>query len=141
MSATTTAPAGTADEDETRLSRAQSKAVRQRSLRLLGDLMRPHRKGLWLAGVLVVVSTVAQVAGPALIATAIDTTLVRLRDHGEWGPLLLVGGLYVVAAAVAGLSISGYVRTAARVSQGILLDLRRRVFRQTQRLSLEFHES
>ncbi|GAA4848477.1 ABC transporter ATP-binding protein [Luteimicrobium xylanilyticum] len=146
MSATRAAPGpagttGTEDEDETRLSRVQSRAVRQRSLRLLVDLMRPHRKGLWVAGILVVLSTVAQVAGPALIAAAIDTTLARLRDHGEWGPLLMVGGLYVVAAAVAGLSIAGYVRTAARVSQGILLDLRQRVFRQTQRLSLEFHES
>ncbi|PJI93325.1 ABC transporter ATP-binding protein [Luteimicrobium subarcticum] len=137
----TTEPSATHDEDESRLSAERSKEVRARSLRLLRDLLRPHGRLLWAAGVLVVVSTIAQVAGPALIATAVDHTLAPLHDDGDWGPLLLVGVAYVVAAVVAGFGINGYVRVAARVSQNVLLDLRRRVFRQTQRLSMEFHES
>ena len=36
---------------------------------------------------------------------------------------------------------AGYVTSTARLSQAMLLDLRKRVFRHTQRLSLEFHET
>ena len=36
--------------------------------------------------------------------------------------------------------IAWYTVLSARISQAILLDLRKRVFRHTQRLSLEFHE-
>jgi ATP-binding cassette subfamily B protein len=133
------APQGVTDEENSDLSKERSRAIRARSGRLLRDLLRHHKRALWASGVLVVVSTIAQVAGPALIATAVDSTLPSLRK-GDWAPLSLVGALYVVAAVTAGVCIAGYIRYAARVSQGVLLDLRRRVFRQTQRLSLEFHE-
>ena len=49
-------------------------------------------------------------------------------------------GAYLVAALLGGVLTAATVRASARVSQTILLDLRRRVFRHTQRLSLEFHE-
>ena len=48
--------------------------------------------------------------------------------------------LYLAAAiATAGMTAL-YVTSTARLSQAMLLDLRVRVFRHTQRLSLEFHE-
>src|SRR5690606_29152123 len=56
-------------------------------------------------------------------------------------PLAVIGGAYLAAAVLAGITIGAYRRVAARIAQGVLLELRRRVFRQTQRLSLEFHES
>src|SRR4029079_7779849 len=44
--------------------------------------------------------------------------------------------------AVGGAALIGwYVVVAARLTQTIMLDLRKRIFRHTQRLSLEFHES
>ncbi|MFJ4209771.1 ABC transporter ATP-binding protein [Paenarthrobacter sp. NPDC089675] len=136
MSATTF---GTANEDNTLLSKADSKAVRRRSLALLASLIRPVRLRFWLTIVMVVVSQLTRVAGPALIAFGIDHALPALQS-GNNGPLVLVGVLYIAAAiATAGMTAL-YVTSTAKLSQAMLLDLRVRVFRHTQRLSLEFHE-
>ncbi len=133
-------PTDATADDATRLDVATSAAVRARSLHLLGDLLRPRTRALALAGVLVVVATLGQVAGPALVAIAIDSAVPALAD-GDPGPLVTVGAAYLVAAVLGGLCAGAYVRAAARIAQGVLLELRRRVFRHTQRLSLEFHES
>lgn len=134
-----TATFGTANEDNAHLSKSESKAVRRRSLSLLGSLIRPVRLRFWLTIAAVVLSQAARVAGPALIAFGIDHALPALRA-GDNLPLVLAGVAYLAAAvATAGLTAL-YVTSTARLSQAMLLDLRVRVFRQTQRLSLEFHE-
>lgn len=133
-------PTDAATDDETRLGKEASRAVRSRSMRLLGDLLRPHKRALGWAAVLVVASTLGQVAGPWLVAVAIDKAVPALQD-GSVTPLVLTGAGYLVAAVLGGVAAGAYVRAAARIAQAVLLDLRRRVFRQTQRLSLEFHES
>ncbi|MFC7406629.1 ABC transporter ATP-binding protein [Georgenia alba] len=131
----------TTNEDDFNLGRDESRAVRRRSLRLLGNLLAPHKKPLLVAVLLVVTSTVGQVAGPALVAVTIDQAIPALLDRGDAGPLATFGALYIVAAVAGGLAAGAYIRQAARIAQGVMLDLRRRVFRQTQRLSLEFHET
>ncbi|QQQ61807.1 ABC transporter ATP-binding protein [Paenarthrobacter ureafaciens] len=136
MSATTF---GTANEDNTLLSKADSKTVRRRSLALLASLIRPVRLRFWLTIVMVVVSQLTRVAGPALIAFGIDHALPALQS-GDNGPLVLVGVLYIAAAVATAGMTALYVTSTARLSQTMLLDLRVRVFRHTQRLSLEFHE-
>ncbi|WP_020015265.1 ABC transporter ATP-binding protein [Promicromonospora sukumoe] len=133
-------PTDAAADDETRLGKEASRAVRSRSMRLLGDLLRSHKRALAWAAVLVVASTLGQVAGPWLVAVAIDKAVPALQD-GSVTPLVLTGAGYLVAAVLGGVAAGAYVRAAARIAQAVLLDLRRRVFRQTQRLSLEFHES
>ncbi|WP_298454783.1 ABC transporter ATP-binding protein [uncultured Cellulomonas sp.] len=131
---------GVADEDNTDPDRGQSRSIRRRSLRLLSSLLESRRPDFALAVTLVVLAQAARVAGPPLIALGIDAGLPAARD-GDPSRIALIGGAYVLAALVAGACTAGYIRVAARVSQAVLLDLRRRVFRQTQRLSLEFHES
>jgi ATP-binding cassette subfamily B protein len=133
-------PTDAAADDETRLGKEASRSVRRRSMHLLGDLLRPHKKALAWAAVLVVASTLGQVAGPWLVAVAIDQAVPALQD-GSATPLVLSGAGYLGAAILGGVAAGAYVRAAARIAQAVLLDLRRRVFRQTQRLSLEFHES
>ena len=136
MSATTF---GTANEDNAHLSKGESKTVRRRSLALLGSLIRPVRRRFWLTIAAVVLSQATRVLGPVLIAFGIDGALPALRA-GDNFPLVLTGAAYLAAAlATAGLTAL-YVTSTARLSQTMLLDLRVRVFRQTQRLSLEFHE-
>ncbi|MCP2265316.1 ABC transporter ATP-binding protein [Promicromonospora thailandica] len=133
-------PTDAATDDATLLGKEASRAVRRRSMRLLGDLLRPHTKALAWAALLVVASTLGQVAGPWLVAVAIDRAVPALAD-GSGTPLALTGAGYLAAAVLGGVAAGAYVRAAARIAQAVLLDLRRRVFRQTQRLSLEFHES
>jgi len=137
--ATTT---GTANEDQVDLSRADSKAVRQRSVQLLGSLISPVRGRFIFTVILVVLSQAARVAGPLLIAYGIDSALPALMGANPRPlPLILTGGGYIVAALIASILTAWYLTATARLSQAMLLDLRIRVFRHTQRLSLEFHES
>lgn len=132
-----TGPAAAHDEDADLA--LHPREVRRRSLALLGSLLRPVARRVWLTALVVVGAQLALVAGPALVALGIDRGLPALRA-GDAAPLLAVAGTYAVAALVAGVLTAATVRFAARVSQAVLLDLRRRVFRHTQRLSLEFHE-
>ncbi len=131
--------AGVLNEDDVLLDRDRSRSVRARSFTLLGSLIRPNRRQFAWTVLLVVVSQAARVAGPAIIAFGIDRALPALVA-GD--PLLLwtAGGTYLLAAVLASVLTAGYVRATAQLSQAMLLDLRLRVFRHTQRLSLEFHE-
>jgi len=130
---------GTEGEERTDYTIAESRAIRRRSIRLLGSLMSPVRGLIAMTILVVVVSTAAQVAGPALIAFGIDRGLPALLD-GDVVPLVAVVAVYLVVGVVGAGLIGWYSVLTARVSQAILLDLRKRVFRHTQRLSLEFHE-
>jgi ATP-binding cassette subfamily B protein len=124
------------DDDPTR---AESRRLRRRSIALLSSLLHPVARSAWWTVALVVGSQLAAVAGPALVAYGIDHALPALQD-GDPQPLVLAAGTYLTAALLGGLLTAATVRASARVSQTMLLDLRRRVFRHTQRLSLEFHE-
>lgn len=134
-----TATFGTINEDNAHLSKSDSRALRRRSLALLASLIRPVRLRFWLTIGMVVLSQAARVAGPALIAFGIDHALPALQAGNSF-PLLLAGGLYLGAAVVTAVLTALYVTSTAKLSQAMLLDLRLRVFRHTQRLSLEFHE-
>ncbi|MEY2847573.1 MAG: hypothetical protein RI885_238 [Actinomycetota bacterium] len=131
---------GVEGEERDDLSASESRQIRRRSLRLLGSLLAPLRRTVVLTLVVVVVSTAAQVAGPALIAFGIDRGLSALQRQ-EWMPLALTVVAYLAAGLVGALLIAWYTVLSARISQAILIDLRKRVFMHTQRLSLEFHES
>ncbi len=65
----------------------------------------------------VVVSTAAQIAGPALIAYGIDTGLPELVKHQNWLPLTSTVVAYLVAAIVGAWLISSYTVQSARISQ------------------------
>jgi len=122
------------------LSRDERRQLRRRSVRLLGSLVRPLRARLVLTTALVVASTALQALGPAVIAWGIDTGLPALVK-GMALPLVGAVAIYLVAGVLAGTLIAAYTIQTAQISQAILIDLRKRVFLQTQRLSLEFHET
>jgi len=132
---------GTAGEDRSDYTKDESRAIRRRSLRLLGSLISPLRWQVVLAGVVLVISTALQVAGPALIAFGIDTALPAVLDEANWMPTIGVVAVYL-AAGLGGAGLVGWFAVvAARLTQAVMLDLRKRIFLHTQRLSLEFHES
>lgn len=131
---------GVQGEERHEYTKAESRQIRTRSLRLLGSLLQPLRAQLWLTMAIIVVSTAAQVAGPAIIAYGIDQGLPALMQQ-DWMPVGLAGLAYLVTGAIGAFLIAWYIRLAARVSQAVLIDLRTRVFLHTQKLSLEFHES
>ncbi|MEV4774002.1 ABC transporter ATP-binding protein/permease [Microbacterium sp. LTA6] len=132
---------GTQNEDRSNYTREESKAIRQRSLRLLGSLIRPLRPQVVLAAAVLVISTALQVAGPILISIGLDQALPAVIERADWMPTFVIGFVYLFAGAAAAVLIAWYVMIAARITQAVLLDLRKRIFLHTQRLSLEFHES
>jgi ATP-binding cassette subfamily B protein len=132
--------AGVEGEERNDYTKVESKQIRQRSLTLLGSLIRPVRAQVVLTMIVVVISTAAQVAGPALIAFGIDRGLPALLA-GDWIPLGGAVVAYLVTGIIGATLIAWYTVLTARISQAILFDLRKRVFLHTQRLSLEFHES
>ncbi|MFG6446575.1 ABC transporter ATP-binding protein [Microbacterium sp. P07] len=138
MSATV---AGTSGEDRSDYTKAESRSIRRRSLRLLSSLVRPVRGQVVLAAVVLVISTALRVAGPALIAWGINNALPAAVERAEWMPTIAVVGVYIVAGVGGAALIGWYSVVAARLTQAIMLDLRKRIFLHTQRLSLEFHES
>jgi len=133
---------GTAGEDRSDYTKDESRAIRRRSLRLLGSLIAPLRWQVVLAGVVLVVSTALQVAGPALIAFGIDTALpLVLAPQANWMPTIGVVAVYLVAGLGGAGLVGWFAVVAARLTQAVMLDLRKRIFLHTQKLSLEFHES
>ncbi|MFJ1752434.1 ABC transporter ATP-binding protein [Kitasatospora sp. NPDC088134] len=106
---------------------------------LLGSLLAPHRRRIAVAVLAVLVQQAALQAGPLLVAFAIDRGVPALREHDS-GPLVAVTAAYLGCALVATLLQRAFIRLAARINQDILLELRGRIFRHAQRLSLDFHE-
>ena len=131
---------GVEGEERTDYTKAESRQIRARSLRLLRSLLRPQRGLVILTMFVVVASTVAQVAGPLFIAYGINNGLPALLGR-DWVPLGAAVVAYLVTGIAGAVLIAWYTVLTARVSQAILFDLRKRVFLHTQRLSLEFHES
>jgi ATP-binding cassette subfamily B protein len=131
---------GVEGEERNDFTKAESRQIRDRSLRLLNSLLRPLWARVTLTIIVVVISTAAQVAGPALIAFGIDTGLPALVKH-DWVPLGFAVAAYLFTGVIGAVLIAWYTVLTARISQAILIDLRKRVFLHTQRLSLEFHES
>ncbi|WDG18849.1 ABC transporter ATP-binding protein [Microbacterium sp. Clip185] len=132
---------GTSGEDRSDYTRVESREIRRRSMRLLGSLIRPLRAKLVLAAVVLVVSTALRVVGPALIAFGIDNALPAVLNEMDWLPTIGVVAVYLASGLLGAALIGWYAVVAARLTQAVMLDLRTRIFRHTQRLSLEFHES
>ncbi|MEU9608739.1 ABC transporter ATP-binding protein [Streptomyces sp. NPDC048057] len=106
---------------------------------LLRSLLAPHRARVWCIAVFLLLQQIAVQAGPLLVAYAIDRGVPALRDD-DYGPLIAVAVGYAVASLGSGLLQYLFIATSGRLSQDVLLDLRGRIFKHAQVLSLDFHE-
>ncbi|MFF2504562.1 ABC transporter ATP-binding protein [Streptomyces sp. NPDC058067] len=106
---------------------------------LLRSLLAPGRRTVCLAVLCLLLQQAAVQAGPLLVAYAIDRAVpaFRANDHG---PLIAVAAGYLLAASCSSLFQYAFVRVSARVNQNVLLDLRGRIFRHAQALSVDFHD-
>ncbi|MFF4503831.1 ABC transporter ATP-binding protein [Streptomyces sp. NPDC001401] len=106
---------------------------------LLRSLLAPMKARVTVATLLLLLQLAAVQAGPLLVAYAIDKAVPAFRDH-DHGPLIAVAVAYLLCALVSGGLQSAFIIASARVSQDVLLDLRGRIFRHAQALSIDFHE-
>jgi ATP-binding cassette subfamily B protein len=131
---------GVAAEDVDVLTSAAGLGLAARSRRLLGVLLRPRRRSVALALLLVIGENGVGLLGPLLIAVAIDTGVPAMLAGR---PLPLIGCVagYLCCGLGAALLRHTFQRVSGRLGQDTLLDLRCRVFAHAQDLSLDFHES
>ncbi|MEW2047117.1 ABC transporter ATP-binding protein [Streptomyces sp. NPDC005476] len=106
---------------------------------LLRSLLAPMRGRVVLTSLLLLLQQAAVQAGPLLVAYAIDRAVPAFRADDQ-GPLVAVGAGYLLCALASGGLQYTFLIASARVSQDVLLDLRGRIFRHAQALSLDFHE-
>ncbi|MFE9422768.1 ABC transporter ATP-binding protein [Kitasatospora sp. NPDC006697] len=107
--------------------------------RLLRSLIRPHRRRVILASVLILLQQAALQSGPLLVAYAIDQGIPALRRHDS-GPLIAVTAGYLGSALLSTVLQRAFIRLSGLLNQDILLELRARIFRHVQRLGIDFHE-
>jgi ATP-binding cassette subfamily B protein len=130
---------GVAAEDLEEIDTTTSFRLAARSRRLLGSLLRPRLRGVCLAAALLLCRQVTVLAGPLLIAIAIDRGIPAALT-GAPGPLAWCVAGYAVNGLVDALIVYAFLRRSGRTGQDVLIDLREQVFAQIQRLSLAFHE-
>ncbi|MEU2899082.1 ABC transporter ATP-binding protein [Streptomyces sp. NPDC001273] len=145
MTAATTAPVRDEDDDDRTVEsgdpfdRDQLPTPPGATGTLLRSLLSPRRGTVAVTALLLLLQQAAVQAGPLLVAYAIDRAVPAFRDDDN-GPLIAVAVGYLLCATAAGALQYAFVRASARVSQDVLLDLRGRIFRHAQELSVDFHE-
>ncbi|MFF1277797.1 ABC transporter ATP-binding protein [Streptomyces marokkonensis] len=144
MTAATTAPVRDEDDDRAPASGDPFDQDRLPTFpgatgTLLRSLLAPMRGRVAVTALLLLLQQAAVQAGPLLVAYAIDRAVPAFRNDDN-GPLIAVAVGYLLCATAAGALQYAFVNASARVSQDVLLDLRGRIFRHAQELSVDFHE-
>jgi ABC-type multidrug transport system fused ATPase/permease subunit len=133
---------GVKAEEEEEVAGGLAGLLRSRSRALLGSLLRPHRRAVVIASILIAISTAAQLAVPWLIQIGIDDGIPPLLKGGSGSVRPLVGVVIGVAVVtvVAAVTFNAFLLLLGRVGQDIVLDIRRRLFVHFEQLSVAFHE-
>ena len=137
---------GKADADDAERTSAEAtdadsvKQLRGRSQALLRDLLRPHKRRIIWIVVLLLIMNAANLAGPYLVMEGIDKGIPPLSESGDYSVLLQVAIAFAVVTVAEYVATRNEIALSSKVSQAMLLDLRRRVFAHFNRLSVSFHE-
>jgi ATP-binding cassette subfamily B protein len=131
---------GVAAEDADEVTAGLAVLLRKRSRRLLASLLRPHRRAVTATISLIVVESLAALAGPWLVGLAIDNGLPPLLHSHDAAPLLVLAVAFGVAVAVQAVTTRMFVAMTGRVGQRVVLELRNRLFAHVQDLDVAFHE-
>ena len=140
MSADTSAWRGVAAENADEVSAGLAALLRDRSRRLLGDLLRPYRRAVIATISLIVVESLAVLACPWLVGIAIDSGLPPLIHARDAAPLLAITAAFAVAVGVQAVTTRMFVTMTGQIGQKVVLELRRRLFAHFLSLEVAFHE-
>jgi ATP-binding cassette, subfamily B, bacterial len=132
---------GVAAEKADEVTAGLAALLRERSRRLLTDLLRPYRRAVIATISLIVVASLAALAGPWLVGLAIDNGLPPLLHAHDAAPLLVIAGAFGGTVAVQAVTTRMFVTMTGRVGQKVVLELRNRLFAHCQALDVAFHES
>jgi ATP-binding cassette subfamily B protein len=119
-------------DEDAKLDRREAAQVMRRAARML----RPYKRDVVGAGVLVTISTLAVLAGPFLLKVGID----RGISEGNATVLNLAVAAFVAVAAIAYAASRTQILMISRSGEGFLRDLRNRVFDHLLKLSMPFYD-
>ena len=126
-------------EPREQMSPQERAETRERSMALLRQMLHPHRGALALSIISVLLVSGSSAVAPILIARVLDSSVEPLKQ-GVVSPLLTLLAFFVAATAVTAIFSWVNVAYTVRVSLGVVVYLRKRVFRHAQSLSVSFHE-
>ena len=126
-------------EPREQMSPQERAETRERSMALLRQMLRPHRGALALSIISVLLVSGSSAVAPILIARVLDSSIEPLKQ-GDASVLLTLLAFFVAATAVTAIFSWVNVAYTVRVSLGVVVYLRKRVFRHAQSLSVSFHE-
>ena len=126
-------------EPREQMSPQERAETRERSMALLRQMLRPHRGALALSIISVLLVSGSSAVAPILIAHVLDSSIEPLKQ-GDASVLLTLLVFFVAATAVTAIFSWVNVAYTVRVSLGVVVYLRKRVFRHAQSLSVSFHE-
>jgi ATP-binding cassette, subfamily B, bacterial len=131
---------GYAEDPDRELSKATTVRLKEDSRKLLGELLRPYKKMIWLLVGIVVIENAARLSVPYLVHLGIDKGIPPiLAGQGTSTLVEIVLIVFAMALLQAGMR-QIFLMRSGRLGQTILLGLRRRVFDHFQRLSPSFHD-
>ena len=113
---------------------------REAARRLLGSLLVPYRTAMAVLAVVVVVENIARLSVPLLVQRGIDHGIPPLLSGGSAAELVTVIATLCVMVVVQAVSRMYFLNRSGRIGQGVLLELRRRIFRHFMRLDVAFHD-
>ncbi len=114
--------------------------LRDRSRRLLGDLLRPHRRWIWILVAIVLVENAARLSIPYLVKEGIDKGIPPIRTDGDTSVLFTIVAVLFGATLLQAATRQTFLVLSGRVGQDMLFEIRRRVFGHFQKLSPAFHD-
>jgi ATP-binding cassette subfamily B protein len=124
----------TADDDDAPVPGGRAARV------LLGSLLRPYRGAVAMLGVVVLLENAARLSVPLLVQRGIDRGIPPIARGGSARELMLVVAVLCAVVALQAVSRMAFLTRSGRMGQDVLLELRRRVYRQFQRLDVAFHD-
>ncbi len=131
---------GIAAEDTDQVTSGLSALLRRRARRLLAALLRPYRRQVIWTMVLIVIANVAALAGPWLVGLGIDEGIPPLVHGGDLAPLAGIVAAFFAAIAVQAVTTRAFILEIGKFGEGVVRELRRRLFAHFQRLPVAFHE-
>lgn len=132
---------GRFDEKSDDDSPIDEKLPRRREARaLLFSLLAPFKLTVLLLAVIVVVENAARLSVPLLVQRGIDRGIPPIAEGGSARELAIVVAALGAVVCTQAVSRMVFLLRSGKVGQQVLLELRRRIFRQFNRLDVAFHD-
>ena len=130
---------GVAAEEIDDMPASLAAMLRRRGRYLLQELLRPHKPRIAAILGLIVTANLAALAGPWLVGIGIDRIPGLARSH-DAAPLAAVIAAFAAAVVIQAVATRCFIAAMGQLGGDVVLDLRRRLFAQFQRLPVAFHE-